>query len=496
MALSLRFLAILSAVALISAAGRAQDPEVPVVGETIDVRVVNVEAVVTDEKGERVRGLTRADFRLLVDGQEVAVDYFTEVADGERPQGGGEAEVGRSYLVFLDDSFAVAEQRDSVLDALEKGLARLGPADRMAVLAFDGHRIDVLSPWTSDAAVLAGALRAARQRETRGGQLLAQHRGMAGDLDLAIEGAEALGFEEQDLAFIRSLFQNRISPEARTQVGRTAPAIASALRAFETPPGRKVMFLVSGGWSLAVAPQLFGAVIDAANRLGYTLYPVDAANATPQTLRAFDALAARTGGKAVASGLRLDAFQRVVADSGSYYWLGFTPSWKGDDQQHAVTVEVRRPGWKVRSRNGFSDLSRRSETALRAESLLLFGGGDQAREERKLIVQLGPARRAGRHQVELPVTLGVPVEALALTPSGKGYMAETPLAIAAVDSQGGRSDLPGSRLRIALQEVPRGGGYARFQTVIELRRAPQRLVFTVRDEVNGTVLWGEAHYTP
>ena len=40
-------------------------------GESIDVRVVNVEAVVTGRHGERVRGLTAADFRLLVDGKEV-----------------------------------------------------------------------------------------------------------------------------------------------------------------------------------------------------------------------------------------------------------------------------------------------------------------------------------------------------------------------------------------------------------------------------------------
>ncbi|HEX6862889.1 MAG TPA: hypothetical protein VF414_08745, partial [Thermoanaerobaculia bacterium] len=51
-------------------------------GESIDVRVVNVEAVVTDRRGNRVTGLTAGDFRLLVDGVEVPVDYFTEVAEG------------------------------------------------------------------------------------------------------------------------------------------------------------------------------------------------------------------------------------------------------------------------------------------------------------------------------------------------------------------------------------------------------------------------------
>lgn len=62
----------------------AQEPrgEVPVVSETINVRVVNVEAVVTDASGKPVRGLSAGDFRLLVDGREVPVEYFTEVAEG------------------------------------------------------------------------------------------------------------------------------------------------------------------------------------------------------------------------------------------------------------------------------------------------------------------------------------------------------------------------------------------------------------------------------
>ena len=50
--------------------GQEPPAEVPVIGETIDVRVVNVEAVVTSASGERVGGLKAEDFRLLVDGAE------------------------------------------------------------------------------------------------------------------------------------------------------------------------------------------------------------------------------------------------------------------------------------------------------------------------------------------------------------------------------------------------------------------------------------------
>src|SRR6185295_7728418 len=124
----------------------AQEPrtEVPVSGETIDVRVVNVEAVVTAASGERVRGLTAGDFRLLVDGREVPVEYFAEVAEGKSVAAGGPAaqapvsageEVGRSYLVYVDDSFSLLNRRNDVLEKLERDLALLRPEDRMAILA-------------------------------------------------------------------------------------------------------------------------------------------------------------------------------------------------------------------------------------------------------------------------------------------------------------------------------------------------------------------------
>ncbi len=99
----------------------AQEPraEVPVIGETIDVRVVNVEAVVTSASGERVRGLTAKDFRLLVDGREVPIEYFAEVAEGTSVTAGGPTaptapvtageEVGRNYLVYVDDSFSLPQ---------------------------------------------------------------------------------------------------------------------------------------------------------------------------------------------------------------------------------------------------------------------------------------------------------------------------------------------------------------------------------------------------
>jgi len=452
--------------------------------ESIDVRVVNVETVVTDAQGQKVKGLTAADFRLLVDGREVPVEYFSEIEEGKAAAGREGAVTpggpGRSYLVFLDDSFSIAAHRDSVLAGIAADLERLGPEDRMAVLAFDGRKLDVLCPWTADRGALAAALAAARQRPTGGGQYLAQIDDMAEDVELAkIAGSWIL----------LEMLGERRHEEAYSQAGYTTGALAAALEGFAAPPGRKVLFLITAGWQIVRAPAYYGPVVRTANRLGYTLYPVDTVNLDPKPLGALEWLAGTTGGKVVKAALDRSAFAEALADSGSYYGLGFTPAWKGNDRGHQIRVEVRRTGVAVRSRQSFTDLSRQGQTAMRAESLLYFSGQEK---DRRLRVELGAARPAGRSEVEVPVVLGVPVASLRVTPEGKRYAAEVPLAVALVDEQGRRASLPGLRLRVTFKEPPKAGGYARFRTVIKLRRTQQHVVFAVDDPVAGATLWGEA----
>src|SRR5262249_42413165 len=154
-------------------------------GESIDVRVVNVEAVVTDGKGKRVRGLSAADFRLLVDGREVPIDYFTEVESGQAvaaPAAGagtpaaptpaaiaspGEA-VGTNYMVYVDDQFSIGPRRNLVLEKIKADLGRLGPNDRMTVLSFDGHKVVRLCDWTGDRQSLQVAIAMAENRNSFG----------------------------------------------------------------------------------------------------------------------------------------------------------------------------------------------------------------------------------------------------------------------------------------------------------------------------------------
>ncbi|HEX4960041.1 MAG TPA: VWA domain-containing protein [Thermoanaerobaculia bacterium] len=471
-----------------------------VFSESIDVRVVNVEAVVTDRSGKRVRGLKAGDFRLLVDGKEVPIDYFAEVSEGAAvtasgtgaPVAQGEV-VGRNYLVFIDDSVALESQRNDLLKRLKLDLNLLRSADHMAVLAFDGARIAVLANWTDDRAVLAAALDHNLARPGRGIVAKVHQRSPESDValfedsaatlnDRDLEGPSILGVE---LGTLNS--RHAASPDAYSDIHKSADAAAAALRAFEAPSGRKVMLLVTGAWTLQYEPGLYGPLLSAANRLGYSVYPADAAQSYAYAIKAADGLARLTGGTAVAE-FDNHVFRAVVEDSGTYYWLGFTPSWKADDRSHRMVVEPQRSGLSVRSRYGFADPSKVREAALKTEGLLLFGGTDP---NRRLVVKLGAPHRKGR-ELEVPVTLAVPAELLATTQQGKGYLASAALTMAAVDDKGGRANLRAT-LQVAVPTLPKAGNFVSFETTVLLRDIGQRLVFSLPDPAGGPVVWGETN---
>lgn len=273
--------------------------------EAIDVRVVNVEVVVTDDQGRRVHGLAAPDFELLVDGRPVPVDYFSEIREGRAvaaPAGGvttvpalrPNAPVGTNFLVFIDDFFSIKRDRDRVLDHLEADLTKLAPADRVAIVAFDGNAITKLTDWTNSADRLNAALDQARRRETYGLNRLKER--MAADTTrgeqilMRREGAETFMRQEQFIEQltllqarnpqarrglledtsrdhdVRSTVLDGVSETARDgsldlllaakleeQLVRSVLAAAATLRGFADPPGRKAMLLLAGGWPESAA---------------------------------------------------------------------------------------------------------------------------------------------------------------------------------------------------------------------------------------------------
>lgn len=530
------------------AQGGVDDP----FAEIVDVRVINLEVVV-EEDGERVHGLGPKDFVLEVDGQEVPIEYFTEVrggtalmreteqADATVPALAPGEPVGTSYLVFLDEYWSKRPDRDFALKGLIEDLPNLAPEDRMAIVAFDGRQVDLLANWTGSVESLTRTLQRAMTRPSYGLQRVTEQTLFGAQSDLEARGltlGEGLNPDDPTrFDFVLSIEEEQFARKIAEQVERSVMAASSTLRSFAQPRGRKVMLLYSGGWpydparwvvpdvgrnilsaDVPTPDELMLPLAETANRLGYTLYTIDvpgleAFSVDPsETLLSGDLddqlavaenrrfigndrerteeatlreLADLTGGQAMINGLRDDAFRRVVADTRSYYWLGFTPQWKGDDSSHEVEVKVREKGMKVRSRENFSDLSRSTEVGMMVESALRFGNPPA---EMPLRAEVGRGSRAGWGTRAVPLAVAIPVDALTFLPVADGYVADAEIRIAVLDEEGVSSDIPVVPLKLKLPGPPPEGKFVPWKTELKMRNMRHDLVVSIYDKASGRIL--------
>ena len=128
-------------------------------GERIDVRVVNVDVYVTDRKGNRISGLTQADFELEVDGKEMPISNFYAESGGrvnERVQPIERrsdteftpieevtvASDRRAHVVILIDHTRLQPaNRAKAFKVLREAVATLDDEDLVAVVGVEGSLV-------------------------------------------------------------------------------------------------------------------------------------------------------------------------------------------------------------------------------------------------------------------------------------------------------------------------------------------------------------------
>jgi VWFA-related protein len=523
------FLSALLFVAGGSSLAAQSSPETPLpetYSEQIEVRVVEVEVTVRDRDGLPVTGLGKSDFRLLVDGRPVAIEYFSEFRPQPSPEADGPSTAGDdsavqalpvNVLIYIDEEYSLEIDLERVLAGLERQLAELRPQDRVAIVAWDGHRVEKLLDWTAPGEAVSAQLAAARARRAWGLITRLDEYGQRAPF-LASGSGYNRSFSEATFDVVRwncSGHQAQMSAscaaaasaagraadrmgilEIENRIDRTARAVAAATRSFRAPEGRRILALLSGGWATGWYDQGYGMysswdpVLDVADELRYSIYAVDVpgmsnvflADAsrrydeprfdfveTPahQTLRY---LAEVTGGEALIHGERRHVFARVAREATSYYSLAFTAKLARDDASHRIGVEVLHPDLDVRNRRSYRDLSTSTELDYALEAALLDG---TAGGERTLSASLGvPVReKLGRMIVPLRVELEegrspdeVPSRSLELR-------------VAAVDQDG---------RRVLVGPVPVAADAAgAIELPLRLRRTSHDLAVSLHDRASG-----------
>lgn len=372
----------------------------------INVNLVQVDAVVTDSNNRPVTDLKAEDFEIQQDGKPQAITTFsyvsatalrsTAIASQTRDQpkipGPPPAikpkEVRRAMALVVDDLGLSFESTAYVHLALKKFVdEQMQPGDLVAIVR-TGAGIGALQQFTSDKRMLYAAIERIRFNafgRTGISSFTPLASGQRLDNGIAVRNSAA---EAAGLGFDQSLED--------VYAAGSLGAVRYVVEGLRDLPGRKSLILFSenipilgrqGANDLVI--ESLRRLTDAAERSAVVIYTIDPrglpvlgltaaddtkgmsslelTQATIQRSRAYSEsqdglayLARETGGLFVHDTNDLaGGIKRVLEDASGYYLIGYRPSAgtfdpnSGERKFHTVKVRVKRPGLRVRSRNGF-----------------------------------------------------------------------------------------------------------------------------------------------
>ncbi len=210
-----------------------------------ETKVVLVDTVVTDKKGNYVRNLTAKDFKVWEDNKEQTIKSFSFQSDPSAPGG-----VQRRYIVlFFDNSTmdqgAQIQARQAAAKFIDSNAA---PNRLMAIVNFGGS-IQIAQNFTDDAARLKQTVGGVKNAAVDPNAVANAAAGMPASLSKA---AADFGARDMLLA-LRSLSKN-----------------------LNMVPGRKTLILFTGGFPITQERMSeITAAIDTCNKSNVAVYPID-----------------------------------------------------------------------------------------------------------------------------------------------------------------------------------------------------------------------------
>ncbi|MCL4837099.1 MAG: VWA domain-containing protein [Thermoanaerobaculia bacterium] len=232
-------------------------------GERIEVRVVNVDVVVTDRDGNPVVGLGPEEFAVYEDGalQELTNFAFVEGprlregADGAWRPVTPDSSFRRRLLLLVDNNFVEKPDRDRALAALQAYLDQsFDGSYEWGVMAV-GDRAELLLPFSADKLAVRAALDRIAAMPTQASRYRIDRfflndplRARRAQRGAASRDAASLG-EDPSEAYTTGLrFESRANlRRVLAAVERTTGALIQAFHAYGNLDGNKILVWVTGG---------------------------------------------------------------------------------------------------------------------------------------------------------------------------------------------------------------------------------------------------------
>ena len=512
---------------LLLAAARVAAQSSGAVSESVNVRVMDIDVVVTEKDGRPVPDLRKDEVQVRVDRKPVSIDYFASVRDSSvhapdlktlspdlvlnQLEKARDAYVPRHFLMFFDANLSpIGRQRSG--EALKDLVTRLGPSDEALVLAEGGVKVEILTDWTSSKETLLSALDAAEKPRPETLRRLERERQTIREIDLAGRAGARISRARMH------------EEEEYREVERMIAHLNDALSLFGGKPGKRVFLDVSGGFELEPGSTLLAyaeqsavptlsfrrdvseelrRVTERANAMEITFFSfdargliapgVDASNEPPlaaQSLFAREAtqsglalLADETGGKAYLSQNRFEkALESVYREVSSYYSLGVSLKNVPSENTHKIDVAVDRPGLIVRARKTYTveTEDRRIETRVLATLLTETSYADVS-----VTLRTAPVERDKANFV-LPVQVEIPARDLTFLPDGDRASARVAFYLSAVNDRGDQSGISKTEQNVTIPVgESRSSRPVGVRIPVRLTKGNYRIVINVRDAESG-----------
>jgi len=196
-------------------------------------------------------------------------------------------------------------------------------------------------------------------------------------------------------------------------------------------------------------------------------------------------IADATGGLAVTNTNAVErSLERVARDFDNYYSLGFPAEHGRTGRYYKLQVKVKRPGVRVRHREGYRDQTRERLIADGSLASLYF---DYERNviEAKLVFR--PSSKSPDGNYVVPLAVQVPLANLTLVPDQERHIGRFRVAFAVMNDQGEVS--PVQQLESVTVEIPQRdiekarSSYYTYETQLLMRRGNSKVAVSIHDEL-------------
>jgi len=508
--MSLRFAAAMTAAVLflpIVATAEQQKPqgEPQRAFEVMDVRVINIDVVVTDRKGNPVHGLKKSDFVIVENGAAKPVSNFYEVigdkaiSNEEVPAAEGapatatapaqtamqvDPDQTRRRIIFYIDNLSLAPfNRNRVFKEMKEFVKTvMRPGDEAMIATFN-RSMKVRVPFTRDPVQLIQTLDIIAGESAMGPQNKSERK------DMQDQVRDSQSYDDA-IATARTYAQS-IDHDLRQSI-ESLNALMSTLAGVE---GKKVLVLTSEGFPMqpgrdafayiddvakdkgwqASSSMLEGMTFDAsaaiqsvaknANANGITMYTIGAGgldsgnemsaeNSQPtsfmvsqavqsNTTESMQLMADMTGGIAsVQTNNFKAAFNYIQRDLDTYYSLGYrAANMERVDRQRAIDVRLRNNPKNQYIVRARQSFVEKSTFAEMSDRVIANLLYSTKANDMHVITRMSRPIPTDNELFRVPVEVQIPMESLTFLPQGEAFIGGFDVYVVVANKDGDMSDV-------------------------------------------------------